>query len=152
MTMPKAIAVELAQKAVRRMPVLVPPDSPLHERLIEALSHELQNRHFLKAMEENGFTFTPPPDSRKTPDLPPNTPMSEWKEFEIWCEGFSATGESAPCHLVGTSRGRNFVHACHNYALSRVEWGKNFAIRDGVPSHWGCRLYDNRADAAKAFG
>lgn len=39
----------------------------------------------------------------------------ELKEFEIWCEGYSATGEHSPAHYYGKSWGKDFDEACINF-------------------------------------
>ena len=36
----------------------------------------------------------------------------ELKEYEVWCEGYAATGESAGASLVGKAMARNFAQAC----------------------------------------
>lgn len=36
-------------------------------------------------------------------------------EFEIWCEGYRATGEHATANLIGKAIGATFDEACENF-------------------------------------
>ena len=70
--------------------------------------------------------------------------------FEIWSEGYAATGERAGAMFHGTAEGDTFQEACEQYSLMNPAFGKCFNING--PTYWGCRLFDNEADARKAFG
>ncbi len=71
--------------------------------------------------------------------------------FEIWSEGYRATGESGVATLHGTGQGETFLEACDNYARLHPTFAEYY--RSGAhPSYWACRLYDNESDARKAFG
>lgn len=72
------------------------------------------------------------------------------KEFEIWVEGYSATGEHSPASFIGKSEGEDFFYAVKNFIKKNKNTGIEF--RDGVFVIWGCRLFDNEADARKSFG
>jgi hypothetical protein len=72
------------------------------------------------------------------------------REFEIWMEGYQATGESGGAQLVGKSTGWTFYDAVKNLA-DRSHKGK-FDWYGGRWSIWACRLFDNEADARKSFG
>jgi hypothetical protein len=41
--------------------------------------------------------------------------MEQLKEYEIWIEGYSATGEHSPASFIGRARGKNFDEACENF-------------------------------------
>lgn len=80
----------------------------------------------------------------------------ENKKFHIWSEGYSITGNSSGAIYLGEFEADTFEHACDKWAktltddysrkcYSPAKYGK-------PPSFWGCRLYDNEADARKAFG
>lgn len=70
--------------------------------------------------------------------------------FNIWMEGFRATGESASAHLVATNvEGENFIDACKQFYKNDLLFRIN---EKGTPSYWGCRLFDNEAEARKTFG
>jgi hypothetical protein len=93
------------------------------------------------------------------------------KEWEIWTEGYRATGEHADASFDGKFPGETFDEAVENYLKEReatnfhdirsyyrkseMYTGRN---TDGimelktVHSIWACRLFDNEADARKSFG
>lgn len=86
------------------------------------------------------------------------------KEFEIWAEGYVATGEHGTATLVGKGTGETFDEAVRDY-MSKTpnhgieEYTKAFRVTEeqykNLKSNWciwGCRLFDNEADARKSFG
>lgn len=104
------------------------------------------------------------------------------KEYEIWMEGYAATGESGAAHCctvkdadyihgnMGTPykiKADSFIEACEIYEretndkLDRNSDGKlrlsgsEVFTQDGmihVPMIWACRLFDNEGEARKSFG
>lgn len=72
------------------------------------------------------------------------------REFEIWMEGYAATGEQSPARLVDKSTGWTFYDAVKNLS-DRSHKGK-FDWYSGRWSIWGCRLFDNETDARKSYG
>lgn len=73
------------------------------------------------------------------------------REFDIWVEGYAATGQQAPARFLGKARGYNFRSACIAYHSSlheheRKDWNPT------CTAIWGCRLFDNEAAARKSFG
>ena len=73
------------------------------------------------------------------------------REFDIWVEGYAATGEHSPARFLGKARGYNFRSACIAYIDSldehkRKDWNED---RTAI---WGCRLFDNEAAARKSYG
>jgi hypothetical protein len=78
--------------------------------------------------------------------------MSEIKKFEVWCEGYLATGmEGIPmkARCEGTWEGKDFSEACQNYANS-LEQPELFNTENN--EYWGIQLFDNEVDARKQFG
>ena len=82
------------------------------------------------------------------------------KEYEVWMEGYAATGESDSATLIGTARARNFAQACHivmcnkylsNYKLERHAPGR-WDYDPSKLSYWGCQLFWNEKLAKKTFG
>ena len=73
------------------------------------------------------------------------------KTYEIWCEGFAVTGNTGQAQLLGTSSGVDFINACNKFFLNTRD-GHLYECRGGQPSFWGCRLFDNEADARRNFG
>jgi len=79
----------------------------------------------------------------------PDKPEKVEGMWNVWMEGFRATGESGPATFCGTFPGKTFAEACTN-------WNKE----EGTPgyfnakqlTYWGCCLYDNEIDARRSFG
>lgn len=76
--------------------------------------------------------------------------MSSMMIFSIWAEGFVATGQSALAQLMGIGRGQTFKEACKDLASADPGFSSNYDHENGT--HWGCKLFDNEADARKSFG
>jgi hypothetical protein len=86
------------------------------------------------------------------------------KEFEIWCEGYAATGERGAANKVGTGIGKTFDEAVKDYMSKHPNHGIEENGRNRYMSEewynnrksnwniWACNLYDNEADARKSFG
>ena len=67
-------------------------------------------------------------------------------DFEVWCEGFAATGQSGAAFCVGTVGAPTFEEACH--ALL----GDNESYDAEKRTYWGCGLFDNETQARESFG
>lgn len=84
------------------------------------------------------------------------------KEYEVWMEGFRATGESSGAVLLGKANANSFAAACHivnctNYleSLKKEMHSADSERWDYDPkdlSCWGCRLFESESQARKAFG
>jgi hypothetical protein len=75
------------------------------------------------------------------------------KKIEIWSEGYLATGMEgipAPAHLHGVIEAENLREACEKLAEADEGFKGYFNAKN--MSYWGCRLFDNEADARKSFG
>ena len=82
--------------------------------------------------------------------------------YTVWVEGYVATGESGRANCLGTIEAENFVEAARE--LNRQNFlpaykgdphtaDDYFSVgKDGIPRIWGCRCFDNEADARKSFG
>ena len=73
--------------------------------------------------------------------------------FDLWNEGYAATGEYSPAIFLGTFEAECFEDACDKWAETLCEREKDLYKREG--SHavfWGCRIYDNEEDARKLCG
>lgn len=71
------------------------------------------------------------------------------KPYTVWMEGFAATGQNSRASLVGTVEATSFQEACeklYETATDKSYWNKE------KTAIWGCRLFDNEADARKSFG
>lgn len=77
--------------------------------------------------------------------------MMDNKIFEIWCEGYSVTGgPDNKALFLGRGEGETFNQACVNFFSEN----KNFSdyFNPDKLTYWGCKLFDNEADARKSFG
>lgn len=81
-------------------------------------------------------------------------------KYTIWSEGYLATGmEGIPmrAHCIASNvEGETFVDAVKNWYNKDPKGNEHnygeLSIRNGVPCLWGCKLFDNEADARKSFG
>lgn len=83
--------------------------------------------------------------------------ISGLKEWEIWMEGFAATGQSEKAQLIGVYEAETFDEAVQKYIQGEIaEHGTSTVElnRFGQGRHaiWGCELFDNETDARKSFG
>jgi len=72
------------------------------------------------------------------------------KNYEIWSEGFRATGEQGKALLHSIISANSFVDACNKFANQNKEFKKYY--NSTKLSYWGCRLFDNEKDARNNFG
>ena len=73
------------------------------------------------------------------------------KTYDIWAEGYAVTGNRSGANFICKSSGVTFKDACQ--AAHRAGKFEGYGRYD--PDHnsvWGCRLYDNEADARRVFG
>ena len=75
------------------------------------------------------------------------------KEYEVWMEGYRATGESAPHRFIGKAEAETFKDACYiavkNWCSSEEDFKKYYNSEN--QSFWGCRCFDNERDSMR-FG
>jgi len=85
---------------------------------------------------------------------PVQAEVDPMRTFEIWSEGYRATGEAATATCHGTFEGATFTEAVQRYLETLGQENRAFYRQhnDGTWTCWGCRLFDNEADARKAFG
>ncbi len=96
--------------------------------------------------------------------IPPINHFPELKEYEVWMEGYAATGEQGTATLVGRGTGETFDEAVRDYMSKTPNHGIEEVTRNRYSSEenynnrksnwhiWACRLFDNEADARKSFG
>lgn len=91
----------------------------------------------------------------------------ELKEYEVWSEGYRATGESANASLYGKTLARNFAQACDIIMCKQhLEWIEKVnhpSYKEYNPpskwcydpqrlTDWACALYWSKELAKKSFG
>ncbi len=99
--------------------------------------------------------------------IPPINHHPELKEYEVWIEGYAATGESSGASLLGNARARNFGQACHIVMCrDHLKFMEEENAPDYKPystparwdydpqrlSYWRCSLYWSEELAKKSFG
>lgn len=66
--------------------------------------------------------------------------------YEIWAEGYAATGQSGSAQLIGHSSGDSFREACDRFfRFDGLYDSKRL-------TYWGCRLFESEAQARRNFG
>ena len=76
--------------------------------------------------------------------------MENLKQYDIWSEGFRTNGEASGAFFIGISFGSNFKEACNNFAIKDANFKRYYNNSD--LTYWGCKLFDNEADARVNFG
>jgi hypothetical protein len=73
--------------------------------------------------------------------------------WEVWSEGYRATGESAGAKLEGKVEAETWPEACRKACVDSGRWKEQPGGFDAKRlTVWGCRLFDNEADARRSFG
>lgn len=84
--------------------------------------------------------------------------------FEIWMEGYIATGEHGTAQLIGHGDGETFDdavkdymkknpdHIIEEYSQRNFSTEKDYENRRSNWKIWGCALFDNEYKAREAFG
>ena len=73
------------------------------------------------------------------------------KQWQVWIEGYSITGNHSGAELIGTFEGETFKEACLNWVATLSTQDKRI-YNEERNTYWGCRLFDNSTDARKSFG
>ncbi len=89
------------------------------------------------------------------------------KEYEVWMEGYAATGERGDAHLAGKAFARNFKQACDivmcRTHLEHIEKENapdskeyhspyGWSYDPSCLSYWGCSLFPREDWARLSFG
>ena len=78
------------------------------------------------------------------------------KKYEIYEEGYEATGERGYAHYVGSAEGETFLDACKNYIARKgygeIYDGSHFADGKERAGNWGCYWYPTMKEAQRYFG
>lgn len=70
--------------------------------------------------------------------------------YEIWSEGYIATGEHGTATFHGRFEGETFKDAVVNWTKKYSDAQQYVSLEN--MTYWGCRLFDNESDARKSFG
>lgn len=85
------------------------------------------------------------------------------KVYEIWSEGYAATGERAPAYLHCEIEANSFDEAVEKankeFNLGAERYTRANFINENAYNNrrsnwniWACALFDNETDARKSFG
>ena len=80
----------------------------------------------------------------------PHLRFKDPREFDIWSEGFAATGESGTATYHGTIKAHSFFEACNKFAEENPSFNNYY--KSERLTYWGCRLYSNEQVARSTFG
>ncbi len=69
--------------------------------------------------------------------------------YDVWMEGFVATGESGTAMFLGSFEAPTFRDACKQ---AIADWGDLELFNESNLTYWACRLFDNEVDARRNFG
>ena len=73
-------------------------------------------------------------------------------KYEIYTEGYRATGDSGPAYKLGEVEADSFREACIKLCAPK-EFQERHGNFDPVSlTVWGCRLFDNLNDASASYG
>jgi hypothetical protein len=77
------------------------------------------------------------------------------KTYPVYMEGYVDQGGRGTAHFVGYGSGETFAEAAKDAcikAYGEKETNKYFSGCGDSATYWGCGLYDNYEEAARAFG
>lgn len=70
--------------------------------------------------------------------------------YQVWIEGYKTAGQRDVAMFLGEFEAPCFEEACKKVIIEK-DW--NYCLYDEEKNtHWGCRFFDNEADARKGFG
>ena len=70
--------------------------------------------------------------------------------YNIWMEGYVATGEYGTHSLLGTSKGNTFKEAVVKWVSNHPDYKSLFD--ENRLTIWGCKLYPTEEEAKRTFG
>lgn len=91
-------------------------------------------------------------ERRKLRELSPDE--RNGRDWDIWVEGFAATGMSGTAFRLGPGFGRTFEDAVEWYksTASKEDQGYLSKSSNGGWTYWGCKLFPDESSARRSFG
>ena len=71
--------------------------------------------------------------------------------YQVWAEGYQASGDRADATFLGTARASSFRGAV-DIIRDKSETPDLYTFKGDRCFLWGCELFDNEADARRRFG
>ena len=93
-------------------------------------------------------------DACATPSgqVPTSTRIHEASQaYQVWAEGYRASGDRADATFLGTARASSFRGAV-DIIRDRSETPDLYTFKGARCFLWGCELFDNEANARRRFG
>lgn len=122
------------------------------DNLLQQLEKEVfkKNQELKTTLRDFGMTREELP--KQLPESSIDSPIGNKKLmlFSIWSEGYIATGNSSGASYHGDCAGTSFKDACINHAKLNLVFRKDFDHKR--MTLWGCRLFQDREQAARSFG
>jgi hypothetical protein len=73
-------------------------------------------------------------------------------KFQLWIEGYMATGESGKAQYLGEFEAETLKDAVIAYKNTLTDPYSIKCVNIERLSYWGCKFYDNESDARKSYG
>lgn len=74
------------------------------------------------------------------------------QHWEVWTEGYRATGEEQGAVFHGIYRGETFQDALVAFRASLEDSRTEKLVNLAKGTFWGCRFFDNETEARESFG
>ena len=74
------------------------------------------------------------------------------REINLWSEGYACTGNQSGATFHGTFKAKDLTDAIEQFRGTLNDEYSIKCIDIERKSFWGCRFFDNEADARKSFG
>jgi len=72
--------------------------------------------------------------------------------YQVWTEGYAATGDNSGAQFHGNYEGESFKDAVIAFRDSIADERSKSLIDLDRLTYWGCHFFDNAAEAQKSFG
>lgn len=79
------------------------------------------------------------------------TKTTDIKKWNIWIEGYSATGQNSRADFKGSFEGKTFKEACITWVATLDDNNKQYFSEETL-TYWACKMFDNEVEARKSFG
>ncbi len=71
-------------------------------------------------------------------------------QYDIWAEGYICTGQTSRATLLANVEADSFKEAVLRYKNNYASQAELVNVE--ALTYWGCRLFDNEAEARESFG
>ena len=78
--------------------------------------------------------------------------LSMEKNFEVWIEGYAATGEYEKAQFLGKYKSKSFKGACMLAMIEKKFTNLKTNYEEKINAYWRRKFFDNENDARKSNG